>query len=103
MAFLELQSVSKHFGGVHALQDVSFKLEKGKTLGLVGGNGSGKTTLLNAITKMVVPDKGQVFSLECLLLAAARAEALATGEAQRRAYNEHRKAWSAALAAFLRG
>ena len=58
--FLELKGVSKHFGGVHALQDVSFKLEKGKTLGLVGGNGSGKTTLLNVITKMVVPDKGKI-------------------------------------------
>jgi len=61
MAFLELKSVSKHFGGVRALDNVSFKLEQGKTLGLVGGNGSGKTTLLNAITKMVAPNKGQVF------------------------------------------
>lgn len=60
MIFLELRNVSKHFGGVTALDDVSFSLEKGRTLGLVGGNGSGKTTLLNAITKMVVPDNGEV-------------------------------------------
>lgn len=58
---LELHSVSKHFGGVTALDNVSFSLEKGKTLGLVGGNGSGKTTLLNVVTKMVVPDKGEIF------------------------------------------
>lgn len=58
---LELRNVSKHFGGVTALDDVSFSLEKGKTLGLVGGNGSGKTTLLNVITKMVVPDSGEIF------------------------------------------
>lgn len=57
---LELRNVSKHFGGVTALDDVSFGLEKGRTLGLVGGNGSGKTTLLNVITKMVVPDDGEV-------------------------------------------
>jgi len=60
MAFLELHNVFKSFGGVHALQNVSFRLEQGRTLGLVGGNGSGKTTLLNAITKMVVPDKGKI-------------------------------------------
>jgi len=58
--FLELQGVSKHFGGVVALDNVSFSLEEGKTLGLVGGNGSGKTTLLNVITKMVVPTHGKI-------------------------------------------
>jgi branched-chain amino acid transport system ATP-binding protein len=57
---LELKSISKHFGGVTALENVSFKLEQGKTLGLVGGNGSGKTTLLNVITKMVTPNSGEV-------------------------------------------
>ena len=46
------------------MDNVSFKLEEGKTLGLVGGNGSGKTTLLNAITKMVAPNKGKVFFKE---------------------------------------
>jgi ABC-type branched-subunit amino acid transport system ATPase component len=58
---LELKNVSKHFDGVIALERVSFSLEQGKTLGLVGGNGSGKTTLLNIITKMVVPTHGEVF------------------------------------------
>ncbi len=61
MIALEVKGVSKHFGGVTALDNVSFSLEKGKTLGLVGGNGSGKTTLLNVITKMVVPNKGEVW------------------------------------------
>ena len=58
---LKVKNISKNFGGVKALDDVSFELEKGKTVGLVGGNGSGKTTLLNVITKMVVPDGGEVF------------------------------------------
>jgi len=57
---LELRNVSKSFGGVHALRDVSFKLGAGRTLGLVGGNGSGKTTLLNVITKMVAPNSGSI-------------------------------------------
>ncbi len=61
MIAIELRGVSKKFGGVTALDNVSFKLEKGKTLGLVGGNGSGKTTLLNAITKMVAPDLGEIY------------------------------------------
>ncbi|GEM_PF-6491350 len=64
MTVLELRNVSKHFDGVVALDGVSFKLQQGKTLGLVGGNGCGKTTLLNAITKMVVPTKGEIFFKE---------------------------------------
>jgi len=58
---IELRGISKKFGGVTALDNVSFRLEKGKTLGLVGGNGSGKTTLLNSITRMVAPDRGEVY------------------------------------------
>jgi len=60
MAELELRNVSKRFDGVVALDNVSFTLQSGKTLGLVGGNGSGKTTLLNVITKMVVPSAGEI-------------------------------------------
>ncbi len=61
MMAVEVKGVSKHFGGVKALDNVSFSLRQGKTLGLVGGNGSGKTTLLNVITKMVVSNKGEVW------------------------------------------
>ena len=61
MIAIELRGISKKFGGVTALDNVSFRLEKGKTLGLVGGNGSGKTTLLNSITRMVAPDRGEVY------------------------------------------
>lgn len=61
MIAIELRGISKKFGGVTALDDVSFRLEEGKTLGLVGGNGSGKTTLLNAITKMVAPESGEIY------------------------------------------
>ena len=53
MSFLELRNVKKRFGGLRAVDGVSFTLEKGGVLGLVGPNGSGKTTLLNLITGLL--------------------------------------------------
>jgi len=57
---LEVNSISKTFGGVHAVSDVSFALGKGEVLGIIGPNGSGKTTLVNLITGFVQPDSGKV-------------------------------------------
>jgi len=57
---LELRHVSKSFGGVHALHDVSFKLEAGQVLGLVGDNGAGKSTLIKIITGYHQPDSGEI-------------------------------------------
>jgi len=59
-ALLEAVDLSKRFGGVRALSKVSFKLGKGKLLGVIGPNGSGKTTLVNAITCFVRPSSGKV-------------------------------------------
>jgi branched-chain amino acid transport system ATP-binding protein len=50
MALLELDSVSKRFGGVAALTNVSFRVDPGDILGIIGPNGAGKTTLLNCIS-----------------------------------------------------
>jgi ABC-type branched-subunit amino acid transport system ATPase component len=58
---LEVRGLSKSFGGVKAVDDVSFKLHKGETLGIIGPNGSGKTTLVNLITGFVEKDSGHVF------------------------------------------
>lgn len=52
-ALLEVSHVTVSFGGVHALQDVSFKVEDGEFLSLIGPNGAGKTTMLRTITGMV--------------------------------------------------
>ena len=59
-AVLELQGVSRHFGGVAALSDVSFSLPGGAVIGLIGPNGSGKTTLMNLISGVDAPTDGAV-------------------------------------------
>jgi ABC-type branched-subunit amino acid transport system ATPase component len=59
-ALLEADGVSKHFGGVHALRNVSLQLREGEVVGLIGPNGSGKTTLLNCISGVFPPTAGRV-------------------------------------------
>jgi branched-chain amino acid transport system ATP-binding protein len=58
---LEVRDVSKSFGGIQALSGVSFTLNRGEILGIIGPNGSGKTTLINTITGFVAVTRGQVF------------------------------------------
>ncbi len=60
MSILELQNVSRAFGGIKAVNDVSFKLEEGEIVALIGPNGAGKTTLVNAITGVHTPTSGRV-------------------------------------------
>lgn len=59
-AILELRGVSKRFGGVQALQDVSFSVEEGHIHGLVGENGAGKSTLIKILDGVYTKDKGEV-------------------------------------------
>jgi branched-chain amino acid transport system ATP-binding protein len=60
VALLEVERVSKAFGGVRAVHDVSFTLEEGDVLGIMGPNGSGKTTLFNLIAGALRPDGGRI-------------------------------------------
>lgn len=57
---VEVQGVSKKYGGVEALRGVTLKAEQGRVLGLLGQNGAGKTTLLNIITGCLAPTAGRV-------------------------------------------
>ena len=60
MALLEVDQVSRRFGGIVALSDVTLDLEEGTIGGLIGPNGAGKTTLFNVITRMYKADSGRV-------------------------------------------
>ncbi len=58
---IRVRNLSKSFGGVKALNQVSFDLFEGEILGIIGPNGSGKTTLVNTITGFVKPESGEIF------------------------------------------
>lgn len=60
VAILEVKSLSRAFGGVQAVDDVSLTLKRGEIVGLLGPNGAGKTTLVNLITGVVPPSSGAV-------------------------------------------
>jgi len=58
--FLEIKGLTKNFGGLRAVNDVGFSMERDQILGLIGPNGAGKTTLLRLITGILKPDGGSV-------------------------------------------
>jgi len=58
--FLEIKGLTKNFGGLRAVNDVGFSMERDQILGLIGPNGAGKTTLLRLITGILKPDAGNV-------------------------------------------
>jgi branched-chain amino acid transport system ATP-binding protein len=60
MALLAVENVTRRFGGILALADVSLQLEQGHIGGLIGPNGAGKTTLFNVITRLYRPNEGRV-------------------------------------------
>jgi branched-chain amino acid transport system ATP-binding protein len=61
MSFLEVKKISRFFGGLAAIKDVSFDVRKGEILGLIGPNGAGKTTLFNVVNGFYHPSRGEVF------------------------------------------
>jgi branched-chain amino acid transport system ATP-binding protein len=68
MALLSLRNVTRRFGGIVALDGVSFDVGEGQIVGLIGPNGAGKTTAFNVITRLYRPDSGEVeFAGETLL------------------------------------
>lgn len=60
MALLEMANITKTFGGLKAISDVTFSLEKGRIVSIIGPNGAGKTTFFNALTGIYRPDTGTI-------------------------------------------
>ena len=60
MAVLEVNNLKKHFGSTDVLKGVSFSLEKGQVLAIIGASGSGKTTLLRCLNFLETPDEGEI-------------------------------------------
>jgi len=60
MALLSIRNVTRRFGGIVAIDDVSLEVEQGRIVGLIGPNGAGKTTLFNVITRLYRPDSGDL-------------------------------------------
>lgn len=58
--FLEIKGLTKNFGGLRAVNDVGFSMERNQILGLIGPNGAGKTTLLRLMTGILKPDRGSI-------------------------------------------
>ena len=75
-ALLDARGISKRFGGVQALSDVSFSIQRGAIYGLIGPNGAGKTTLFNVLTGIYAPDQG-TFSFDGTSLAGRPSHAVA--------------------------
>ena len=59
-AILEVENLAKRFGGVRAVDGVSFAVQPGQLFAVIGPNGAGKTTLLNLITGLIRPDQGTI-------------------------------------------
>lgn len=60
MAYLEVKGITKQFGGLVAVDDVSFEVEKGEIISIIGPNGAGKTTVFNMLTGVYQIDKGEI-------------------------------------------
>ena len=60
MSFLKVENIKKSFGRTEVLKDISFSLEKGEVLAIIGSSGSGKTTLLRCLNFLETPQQGKI-------------------------------------------
>jgi branched-chain amino acid transport system ATP-binding protein len=79
MTTLRVERLSKEFGGVHAVEDLSFEIRSGTVHSIIGPNGAGKTTLLNLLTGVYVPSAGRITFAGCDLTGVPTHEFAAAG------------------------
>ena len=84
MAVLEVHNIEKHFGATKVLEDISFDLEEGQALAIIGSSGSGKTTLLRCLNFLETPDKGTISVRDEVLFDAADPATQREGEIRRK-------------------
>ena len=84
MPILEVHHIEKHFGATRVLEDISFDLEQGQALAIIGSSGSGKTTLLRCLNFLETPDKGTISVRDEVLFDAADPATQREGEIRRK-------------------
>ena len=84
MAILEVQNINKSFGNTRVLEDISFSLEEGNALAIIGSSGSGKTTLLRCLNFLETPDKGKIIVKNNVLFDADSASSTSENEIRRK-------------------
>jgi len=84
MAILEVHNLEKHFGSTRVLEDISFQLEQGQALAIIGSSGSGKTTLLRCLNFLEAPDRGRILVQDEVLFDAADPATQREGEIRRK-------------------
>ena len=60
-SLVEMKNISKNFGGIHAVDNVSAELQEGEVLGILGHNGAGKSTLIKVLSGAYMADQGSIF------------------------------------------
>ena len=84
MAILQAEGIQKRFGKTPVLRDISFELEQGQALAIIGSSGSGKTTLLRCLNFLETPDKGTISVRDEVLFDAADPATQREGEIRRK-------------------
>ena len=84
MAILEVSNLGKSFGSTEVLTDISFSLEKGESLAIIGSSGSGKTTLLRCLNFLETPDSGQIRVNGEVIFDGAQRGTVSSGELRRK-------------------
>ena len=84
MSILQVEHISKSFGNTEVLRDVSFSLEKGEVVSIIGSSGSGKTTLLRCLNFLETPDQGVIRVSDQVLLDTNNPETLKDSEIRKK-------------------